>query len=195
MMPKRSTRSGGGRLTCAAAALMMAIILVLQLQLMHMAAAATSSSSSKHHLHFFMHDGYTGPRPTAALIVNGTGAPVMPGVRFGDTVVMDDVLTEGPARASRPVGRAQGTYVTASLEKGQPAMLLSMNVVLTDYDGYSGSTVAVMGRNDITAPVRELAVVGGTGRFRMATGYVLWKTASWKGKNAVLEIDIYLRVV
>ncbi|PUZ68183.1 hypothetical protein GQ55_2G005000 [Panicum hallii var. hallii] len=187
MMAKRSTRSGG-RLTCAAAALMMAIV-VLQLQQL-MAAAA----GDKHHLHFFMHDGYTGPRPTAVLIVNGTGAPVMSGVRFGDTVVMDDVLTEGPSRGSRPVGRAQGTYVTASLEKGQPAMLLSMNVVLTDYGGYSGSTVMVMGRNDITAPVRELAVVGGTGRFRMATGYVLWKTASWKGKNAVLEIDVYLRV-
>ena len=168
---------------------LMAIILVLQLM------QAAAGTSSMHHLHLFMHDGYTGHRPTAVLIVNGTGAPVISGVRFGDTVVMDDVLTEGPSRASRPVGRAQGTYVTASLEKGRPAMLLSMNVVLTDYDGYTGSTVAVMGRNDITAPVRELAVVGGTGRFRMATGYVLWKTASWKGKNAVLELDIYLRVV
>jgi hypothetical protein len=128
------------------------------------------------------------------VVVNGTGASMMSGVRFGDTMVMDDELREGPSRASRAVGRAQGSYVTASLpEEGRPAVLLSMNVVLTDYDGYSGSTVAVMGRNEITAPVRELAVVGGTGRFRMATGYVLWKTASWQGKNAVLELDVYLR--
>ncbi|PAN49272.1 hypothetical protein PAHAL_9G438200 [Panicum hallii] len=173
MMAKRSTRSGG-RLTCAAAALMMAIVVLQQQQLM--AAAA----GDKHHLHFFMHDGYTGPRSTAVLIVNGTGAPVMSGVRFGDTVVMDDVLTEGPSRGSRPVGRAQGTYVTASLEKGQPAMLLSMNVVLTDYGGYSGSTVAV---------------VGGTGRFRMATGYVLWKTASWKGKRRTRDRRLPARLI
>ncbi|CAM0151687.1 unnamed protein product [Urochloa decumbens] len=192
-------------LTCAAA-LALATSIVLQLALVVCPAAAapaagddhgssttSTNNGGMHHLHLFMHDGYTGPRPTAVLVVNGTGAPVMSGVRFGDTVVMDDVLTEGPSRGSRPVGRAQGTYVTASMEEGRPAMLLSMNVVLTDYAPYTGSTVAVMGRNDITEPVRELAVVGGTGRFRMATGYVLWKTASWRGKNAVLELDIYLR--
>lgn len=167
--------------------------IVLQLQLAVVCPAA-AGDGTMHHLHFFMHDGYTGPRPTAVLIVNGTGAPLVSGgVRFGDTVVMDDVLTEGPSRASRAVGRSQGTYVTASMEEGRPAMLLSMNVVLTDYPGYTGSTVAVMGRNDVTAAVRELAVVGGTGRFRMARGYVLWKTASWKGKDAVLELDVYLR--
>ncbi|CAN6209102.1 unnamed protein product [Urochloa humidicola] len=188
-------------LTSGAAALGLAASIVLQLAVICRPAAAAdaagehgSSTTSMQHLHLFMHDGYTGPRPTAVLIVNGTGAPVLPGggVRFGDTVVMDDVLTEGPSRGSRPVGRAQGTYVTASMEAGRPAMLLSMNVVLTDYAPYSGSTVAVMGRNDISADVRELAVVGGTGSFRMATGYVLWKTASWRGKNAVLELDIYL---
>ncbi|CAL5092176.1 unnamed protein product [Urochloa decumbens] len=172
------------------AALALAASIVLQLAVI---CPAAGDGTAMHHLHLFMHDGYTGPRPTAVLVVNGTGAPVMSGVRFGDTVVMDDVLTEGPSRGSRPVGRAQGTYVTASMEEGRPAMLLSMNVVLTDYAPYTGSTVAVMGRNDITEPVRELAVVGGTGRFRMATGYVLWKTASWRGKNAVLELDIYLR--
>ncbi|CAL5034259.1 unnamed protein product [Urochloa decumbens] len=182
-------------LTSGAAALALAASIVLQLAVSCPAAAASNAGdgTAMHHLHVFMHDGYTGPRPTAVLVVNGTGAPVMSGVRFGDTVVMDDVLTEGPSRGSRPVGRAQGTYVTASMEEGRPAMLLSMNVVLSDYAPYTGSTVAVMGRNDITEPVRELAVVGGTGRFRMATGYVLWKTASWRGKNAVLELDIYLR--
>ncbi|CAN6222130.1 unnamed protein product [Urochloa humidicola] len=190
-------------INCAALALAASII-VLQLQLAAVVCAAAGEHASSsttndnsggmNHLHLFMHDGYTGPRPTAVQIVNGTGAPVMSGgVRFGDTVVMDDVLTEGPSRGSRPVGRAQGTYVTASMEAGRPAMLLSMNVVLTNYAGYTGSTVAVMGRNDITAAVRELAVVGGTGRFRMATGYVLWKMASWTGKSAVLELDIYLR--
>ncbi|XP_066398398.1 dirigent protein 1-like [Miscanthus floridulus] len=190
-----------------AAALLAAIVVVLQL--LQLAAAvrpapAVAGASDMQHLHFFMHDGY----PTAVLVVNGsTAAPVLPGNRrFGDTMVMalspfwprikglfstsvDDVLTEGPSRASRPVGRAQGTYVLASLEEAHPALLLSMNLVLAD-----GSTVAVMGRNDLMAPVRELSVVGGTGRFRMATGYVLWKTASWRADNAaVLELDVFLR--
>ncbi|TVU13191.1 hypothetical protein EJB05_40723, partial [Eragrostis curvula] len=158
------------------------------------AAGSTTPATTTHHLHFYMHDGYTGPHPTAVLIVNGTGAPLMPGVRFGDTVVMDDVLTVGPSRGSKQVGRAQGVYVTASQKPGAPAMMLTMDVVLAGYPGYeSRSSVTVVGRNEVTAPVRELAVVGGTGRFRMATGYVLWKTASWKGKNAVLELDVFVR--
>jgi hypothetical protein len=147
------------------------------------------------HLHFYMHDGYTGPKPTAVLIVNGTGQPLKGsggGARFGDTVVMDDRLTEGPTPASRVIGRAQGFYVTAS--QGDPAMLLAMNVMFTDDGPYNGSSLAVMGRNDIAMPERELAVVGGTGAFRMATGYVLWKTASWRGRNAVLELDAYVYV-
>jgi len=173
-----------------AAALVAAIVVVLQL--LQLAAAvrpapAVAGGNGMQHLHFFMHDGY----PTAVLIVNGsTAAPMLPGKRrFGDTTVMDDLLTEGPSRASRPVGRAQGTYVLASLDEARPALLLSMNLVLAD-----GSTVAVMGRNDVMAPVRELSVVSGTGRFRMATGYVLWKTASWRADNdAVLELDVFLR--
>uniref|UniRef100_A0ACD5UHH2 Uncharacterized protein n=1 Tax=Avena sativa TaxID=4498 RepID=A0ACD5UHH2_AVESA len=146
------------------------------------------------HLHFYMHDGYTGPKPTAVQIVNGTGQPLKGssgGARFGDTVVMDDLLTEGPTAASRVVGHAQGFYVTAS--QGDPAMLLAMNVLLTE-GPYDGSSLTVMGRNNIAMKERELAVDGGTGVFRMATGYVLWKTASWRGRNAVLELDAYVYV-
>ncbi|CAN6170520.1 unnamed protein product [Urochloa humidicola] len=179
------------RLIINCAALGLAAI-VLQLQLAVVChAAGGDNGTMMHHLHFFMHDGYTGPHPTAVLIVNGTGTPVTSGVRFGDTVVMDDVLTEGLSNTSRTVGHAQGSYVTSSME--EPAMLLTMNVMLTDYAPYTNSSVAVMGRNDITAAVRELPVVGGTGRFRMATGYVLLKTASWQGKSAVLELDVYVR--
>nr|CAB3455446.1 unnamed protein product [Digitaria exilis] len=147
------------RLTYAAAALaaMAAVCLT---------GTSSSGMGTNHHLHFFMHVRQAAPSATAVVIVNGTGAPVMPDIKFGDT----------------------GTYVTTSLpEERRPAVLVSMNIVL------NGSTVAVMGHNEITLPVRELAVVGGTGSFRMATGYVLWKTSSWHGKIAVLELDLYLR--
>nr|CAB3451667.1 unnamed protein product [Digitaria exilis] len=83
---------------------------------------------------------------------------------------------------------ADARWATSLPEERHPAMIVSMTVVLTD-----GSTVAVMGHNDITLPVRELAVVGGTGRFRMASGYVLWKTTSFQRKIAVLQLDVHLR--
>ncbi|TVU13192.1 hypothetical protein EJB05_13680, partial [Eragrostis curvula] len=148
-----------------------------------------------HHLHFYMHETSA---ETAVQVANGTGPPVISrGVRarFGDTVVMDDVLTEGPSPGSRHLGRAQGMYATASRRPGPPAVALTMTVVLTGGGALyeSGSTVVVVGRNEVTAPVRELAVVGGTGSFRMATGYALLKTVSWKGVTAVLELDIFVR--
>lgn len=159
-----------------------------------MAAAAVDT----HRLHLYMHDSTTGPNPSAMAVLNGTG-PAAQGSRgagrFGRTVVMDDPLTEGPGPASTALGRAQGFYVAATmgLGDGGPAMMLSMNLVLTA-GIYNGSTLAVMGRNAVLAPVRELSVVGGAGRFRMATGYVLVKTGSWAhaGGDAVLELDVFV---
>jgi hypothetical protein len=141
-----------------------------------------------------MHDVLTGPSATAVGVVNGTGPVVLgvegePPLRFGQVVMMDDALTEGPSRSSRLLGRAQGFYAFAAMDG--PALLLCMNVVLTA-GPYSGSTFTVVGRDIMVDPLRELSVVGGTGRFRMATGYVLWRTSSWVHKNAVLDLDVFV---
>ncbi|XP_039831055.1 dirigent protein 1-like [Panicum virgatum] len=158
------------------------------------AAAAARGGRRVIHLRFYMHDITGGPGQTAVQVVKGPGPahPVMPGSHFGDTTVMDDALTEGASAASRPVGRAQGTYTLASLR--EPALWVSMTVVLTG-GAYNGSTIAVVGRDDISASVRELAVVGGTGAFRGATGHVLWRTARMESRDhVVLELDVYATV-
>lgn len=160
------------------------------------AAHAAGGRSRLIHLHFYMHDITGGPGQTAVQVVKGPGPahPAMPGYHFGDTTVIDDALTDGPSAASsRLVGRAQGTYTLASLT--EPVLAVSMTVALTAGGAYNGSTVAVVGRDDVSASVRELAVVGGTGAFRRATGHVLWRTARMESRDhMVLELDVYATV-
>ena len=144
-------------------------------------------------MRLFMHDVLVGPGATAVGVVNGTGPVLLggdPPLRFGQVVMFDDVLTEEASPALTPLGNVQGFYAFASMHS--PALLFCMNLVLTA-GPYSGSTFTVVGRDNIVDPLRELSVVGGTGRFRMATGYVLWRTSSWEvQKNAVLELDVFV---
>ncbi|CAO2148520.1 unnamed protein product [Urochloa humidicola] len=156
----------------------------------HSAAAATTM-----HLQFYMHDTVTasmGSPATAVRVVRGPApAPGNPLNRLGDMYTIDDPLTEGPDLASRAVGRAQGFYLMASLSADQ--LLLSGNMVFSA-GMYNGSSVAMMGRDAILDEVRELPVVGGTGKFRGAAGFVQIRTHSFNASNnnAVLKVDMYL---
>ncbi|CAL4932942.1 unnamed protein product [Urochloa decumbens] len=162
---------------CKLSSMLLAILAVLAadpLAMMRPAAAATSA-----HLHFYMHDVTGGPSPTAVMVING------PRGSFGNTMVIDDKLTEGTSQSSATVGRAQGYYMVASVANLE--FMVNMNVVLTS-GPYAGSSLTVLGRDDVSVPVRELSVVGGTGQFRMARGYVLWKTVT----PEILDLEIFV---
>src|SRR4051812_7537653 len=68
------------------------------------------------HLRLYMHDIIGGPGQTAIHLIRNVGPPhaSLKGAYFGDTVAIDDLVTEGPAIDSRAVGRAQGTYMLSS---------------------------------------------------------------------------------
>jgi hypothetical protein len=140
------------------------------------------------HLHFFLHDQVSGSNPTAVQIIKGPGS-ALGGMAFGDTTVIDDALTETPSATSAAVGRAQGYYMMSS--QSGAVLMVCVNLLLTAGD-YNGSTLAVIGRDDVTATTRELSVVGGTGKFRMATGYVMWRTNSSSGPDVTVELDVYV---
>lgn len=60
---------------------------------------------------------------------------------------------------------------------------------------YNGSTIVVAGRDRVQDETRQLAVVGGTGDLRGASGYVLWRTAKvWSEVHMALEIDVHASV-
>ncbi|PUZ68179.1 hypothetical protein GQ55_2G004700 [Panicum hallii var. hallii] len=172
---------------------------VAKQQLVLIAAALVLAVASARrrpvHLRLYMHDITGGPGRTAVPLVNGTGPlnPSMPaGSRFGDTTAIDDLLTEGLGVESEPVGRAQGTYMLASLR--EPVLVVSMTVVLTA-GPYNGSVLVVAGRDSVLDETRELAVVGGTGQLRRASGHVLWRTARLESAvHWVLELDVHASV-
>ncbi|KAK8938471.1 hypothetical protein KSP39_PZI011708 [Platanthera zijinensis] len=84
-----------------------------------------------------------------------------------------------------------GLYASAALDT--LGILMAMNFVFVEGE-YSGSTVAVMGRNQVFATVREMPIIGGRGLFRFAREYVEATTHYFNTKSgdAVVEYNCYV---
>jgi hypothetical protein len=151
------------------------------------------------HLHFYMHDDYTGPRPTAKRVVSGrssdgdndtTTLKTAPR-QFGDIVVLNNALTDGPSGGSVRVGTAQGWAVRVS--EGGIVSDLTLHLVL-EAGEHRGSSLTARGRIDMDATVRESVLIGGTGRFRYARGYMLTKNYDYSlATGGIVEIDVYVQ--
>lgn len=159
-------------------------------------AAAPGPRRRPVRMRLYMHDVIGGPGQTAIRLIWGAGPPhaSMPGRAFGDTVAVDDLVTEGPSIASAAVGRAQGTYMLSS--QREAVLVVAITVALTSAGGlYNGSNLVIAGRDRVRDETRELAVVGGTGALRGAAGYVLWRTAKvWSEIHMALELDVHASV-
>ncbi|KAB8114672.1 hypothetical protein EE612_054214 [Oryza sativa] len=169
---------------------------------LHRNGASTTTTTT--HLHFYMHDAYTGPAPTAMRVVsgrslldgdngngNGNGDDGSPPRQFGDIVALNNALTEGPSAGSARVGTAQGFAVRVS--EGGVVSDLSLHMVL-EAGEHRGSSVTAKGRIDMDAGERESVVIGGTGRFRLARGYMVTKNYDYSlATGGIVEIDLYLK--
>ncbi|XP_030517047.1 dirigent protein 19-like [Rhodamnia argentea] len=110
---------------------------------------------------------------------------------FGQVAVVDDVVTVDPETSSKNMGRVQGLVAFTS----QSEMVLSMSMTFVFTEGkYNGSDLTVMGRNLLSLKVREMPIIGGTGLFRLARGYVRTSTYSSDLKKGliVLVYDFYV---
>ncbi|KAG8050909.1 hypothetical protein GUJ93_ZPchr0009g840 [Zizania palustris] len=156
-------------------------------------AALAAAAETTTHIKVYWHDVVSGPNPTAvqvarAAVTNSSSS------FFGAVIVIDDPLTEGPdlKKGETPVGRAQGTYISASMDK--LALFMNMNFVF-QAGRYNGSSVAIMGRNEVFYAVREMAIIGGTGVFRWARGYAQARTHTFnvKAGDATVEYNLYIK--
>ncbi|KAL0441948.1 UNVERIFIED_CONTAM: Dirigent protein 19 [Sesamum radiatum] len=136
------------------------------------------------HFRVYLHDIVSGRAPTAVQVVK----PRTPN-SFGAINMMDDPLTLGPKLSSKLVGKAQGLYASASQE--ELGLLMTMNFVFIK-GKYNSSTITVAGRNAVFNKVREMPVIGGSGLFRFARGYVQARThmLDIKTGDAVVEYNV-----
>ncbi|MCL7040440.1 hypothetical protein MKW94_015588 [Papaver nudicaule] len=125
-------------------------------------------------LHFYFHDMVSGKNPTAIPIAQAPTAPIQSSTMFGTLRMIDDPLTEGFDASSKVVGRAQGMYGFAGQD--QLSLIAAISYVFTDEMLKKGSSLSILSNNPILNSVRELAIVGGTGSFRFASGFAQVRT-------------------
>ncbi|CAI9089687.1 OLC1v1024306C1 [Oldenlandia corymbosa var. corymbosa] len=125
-------------------------------------------------MEFYFHDTLSGRNPSALKIAqSATTNSSQTG--FGLVFMADDPLTVGPDPNSKLVGRARGIYGSAGQTDVELIMVMSYGFL----DGiYNGSSFSLLSANQALNPVREMAIVGGTGLFRLARGYAIAQTYS-----------------
>ncbi|CAI9769822.1 unnamed protein product [Fraxinus pennsylvanica] len=123
-------------------------------------------------LQFYFHDIFSGRNPSAIRIAQ----PLQTNnssTLFGMLTMIDDPLTVGPDLSSKIVGRARGMYGSAG--QAEFGLIMVLNYGFTD-GIYDGSSFSLLSINRAVEPVREMAIVGGTGLFRLARGYAIAQT-------------------
>lgn len=151
----------------------------------------TPTTVKKTQLHFFLHDTISGNNPSAVLVAYPNGTVVQEGniVPFGSVYVFDDPLTEGPTLNSKVIGNARGLY--ASISRGADLTLLFNGDLEFTSGEFNGSSISVFSRDPLVL-TKELAVVGGRGKFRMAQGFILNNAIFFNATSgdAILEFHV-----
>lgn len=139
-------------------------------------------------LHFYFHDLN---RVTSEVVANANNTATSPTL-FGMLKVCDNPVTVGPEFLSKQVGRLQGSYSYASTRDVN--FICDLTLIFTNIK-YNGSTISISGSNPPSLQHREMAVVGGTGAFRMARGIAVLSAYYFdvaKG-NATVELNVIVQ--
>ncbi|XP_027337795.1 dirigent protein 22-like [Abrus precatorius] len=141
------------------------------------------------HFRFYFHEIFNGTNATSVTVVDAL--PKYNTTTFlGMVGVMDNILTLGPDRNSKAVGRVQGLYAATS--QTEVALVPVLNFILSQ-GKYNGSYITVLGWNLINLKVREMPVIGGSGAFRFARGYVEVNTIFLDIQTrSTIEYNIYV---
>ncbi|KAL3642478.1 hypothetical protein CASFOL_013293 [Castilleja foliolosa] len=109
-------------------------------------------------------------------------------IAYGDVFAYQDPLTVEPSPNSTLMGRAQGT-IGFTAHDGSFDLHMSVAYIFTS-GVYNGSTVIAVGRSAVTQSVRQFAIVGGTGAFKLAGGIVTGTTYSTSPPIFIFDLEI-----
>ncbi|XP_050210343.1 dirigent protein 4-like [Mercurialis annua] len=96
-------------------------------------------------------------------------------VPFGDLYVVNNALKLGINPTSKIIGRAKGLEVASSQANEIPTWFLCLDFGFSR-GKFKGSSIIICSRSLVLEPERELAVIGGRKKFRMATGFAKVRT-------------------
>ncbi|CAJ1907278.1 unnamed protein product [Sphenostylis stenocarpa] len=146
------------------------------------------------HFHFYFHEVVTNPKPSLVIATEPLKGKSNCPLPFGSIMVIEDPLTIGPELDSKLIGKAQGFYISVAQTEGLELELV-MGMTLSFVEGeYNGSTLSVLGRNTIFSDVREMPIIGGTGAFRFARGFVQARSVKvdYVKGDATVEYNVYV---
>ncbi|KAG6539003.1 hypothetical protein ZIOFF_004155 [Zingiber officinale] len=145
-------------------------------------AAASSNPNGYMHLRFYNHERILGSGPSATVVYAVQRRDSNSGAGFGNVIVYDNLLRSGVETDSPIVGRNQGMGVGSSLAENSG--LTNFQLVFTA-GKYNGSSLALQGLFPVAplGTVFERAITGGTGKFRLARGYLLTTERSKMGQR------------
>ncbi|KAM0946941.1 putative dirigent protein [Dioscorea sansibarensis] len=141
------------------------------------------------HLHFFFQERLDGDHPTSVLVAKpkDTIVNVSNPLPFGAVYVLDVPLTEGLDPNSKVIGQAQGLSVSIGKDKLMVGFMVDFGFTFGEFNG---SSISVLSRNPTLDVNRELAVVGGRGKFRMARGFATLHTVTATTSVIVVEYNV-----
>lgn len=111
---------------------------------------------------------------------------------FGEVGALDDELRAGPNTTSRIIGRYRGVFVGTDLADDEDYES-AVTIVFEAGSEHRGSTMSLQGQYRFPGEdTVERAIVGGTGKFRMAQGYSLLNVVSAPPEAAVFQLDLFV---
>ncbi|XP_039118603.1 dirigent protein 4-like [Dioscorea cayenensis subsp. rotundata] len=126
---------------------------------------------------FYNQERVTGDDPPVVLVAKPEGTTVNASslIPFGAVYAFDTPFTERQDPNSKVLGEAQGLVVSAGRDKSLLVFILDFGFTS---GRFAGSSFSVLSRNPIMEAEREIAIVGGRGKFRLARGFAYLRTVA-----------------